>query len=261
MALRRRPVPLRRGEFFPFVPAAVAPAAPARAPDWVQRRRPAPRRLARGEFFPVPGAAPQPASPIMSRRRPVRTAARRGELWQIPLVGAVAGFGPWLPPPMSRRRIPAQARRGKFLVVPLVGLASNQPPPVIPLLLTHRPTRVLPRRGEFLPVTPAPAFCAVPVPRRRRPSAATRRGRGWTAPPVSLPPPGPGPWLPRTLRAPLRLSPRRSSRGRYWPLSLESVCDCTTHRPSLGVTVRPGSGITARPGTGTTTRPCSCGNG
>lgn len=291
MALRRRVGPVRRGEFFPFVPAT-APAVATRAPGWIQRRRAVPGRAARGEFFPVvPTAAPvaparvpdwlqhrRPASkrpsrgeffsptplsqapaPAISRRRPARSLARRGELWPMPLVGAVASFGPWLPPLLSRRRVPAQARRGEFFVVPLAGLAPSAPPPVVPPLLTHRPVRVLPRRGEFLPVAPTPVFCAVPVPRRRRPATAGRRGRGWTAP-VSLPPPGPGPWLPRTLRAAARVSPRRASRGRYWATVLESTaCDPVTHRPNSGLTARQGSGIAPRPVSGVTARPTSCG--
>lgn len=288
MALRRRLSPLRRGEFFPFVPTA-APAAPTRVPDWLRRSRRVPTRLShgeffppapasspvppapirrrrgvsgrasRGEFFPIPPALTGPVPPIISRRRPTRGPGRRGELWPLPLVGVLPGIGPWLPQLLARRRIPAQSRRGEFFVVPLVGLAPSAPPTVIPPLLTHRPTRVLlPRRGEFLPVVPAPAYCAVPVPRRKRPAAAIRRGRGWTAPPVSLPPPGPGPWLPRMQRAAVRWSPRRPARGRYWPLSVESACDCTTHRPNLGTTSRPSSGMTARPDSGTTSRPCSC---
>jgi hypothetical protein len=256
----RRPVPRRsaHGEFFPFVPAS-APATPVRPPDWLRQRRPGPGRPSHGEFFPIAAAALQPVPPIISRRRAATGAGRRGELWPLPLVGVLPGVGPWLPPLLARRRIPAQSRRGEFLVVPLVGLAPSAPPPVVPPLLTHRPARVLlTRRGEFLPVVPAPAYCAAPVPRRKRPAAAIRRGRGWTAPPVSLPPPGPGPWLPRTLRAAPRSSPRRVARGRYWPMLLEAGCDCTTHRPNLGTTVRFSSGITARPGSGTTSRPCSC---
>jgi hypothetical protein len=245
MALRRRIGPVRRGEFFPFVPTAAAVITPARPPDWIQHRRPATRRAAHGEFLPValPTGAPVP---FVSRRRPTRPPGRRGELWPMPLAGAVAGIGPWLPRPLSRRRISAQVRRGEFLVVPLAGLAPVAPPPV-PSLLTHRTTRVLPRRGEFLPVVAAPAYCAAPVPRRRRPAAAVRRGRGWTAPPIVVVPAGPGPWLPRTLRAPVRLSPRRAARGHYWPISIESVCDPITHRPNTGTTTRPNAGVTTRP--------------
>lgn len=259
---RSRPVQKRvaRGEFFPFVPAAAAPAAPGRAPDWLQRRRSLARRPAHGEFFPVV-VAPQPPPSLISRRRPGRAPVRRGELWPIALVGAVAGLGPWLPGLLTRRRIPAQVRRGEFLVVPLAGLAPSTPPPVIPPLLTHRTFRVLPRRGKFLPIAPDPTYCAVPVPRRRLPAPAGRRGRQWTAPPVMLPPPGPGPWLARTQRAAVRLFPRRAARGRYWPLALESACDCMTHRPNAGTTFWPGAGTTTRPASGTTTRPCTCQGG
>lgn len=255
MALRRRVGPVRRGEFFPFVPTA-APAVPARAPDWLQRRRPAPKRTARGEFFPIV-PSPQTPVPFVSRHRPTRGPGRRGELWQLPLVGAVAGQGPWLPRLLSRRRTPVQVRRGEFLIVPLVGLAPSVPP-VVPPLLTHRSMRVLPRRGKFLPVVAAPSYSAAPVPRRKRPAAASRRSRGWTAPLVTLAPAGPGPWLPRTLRATPRTSPRRSARGHYWPISIESTCDPITHRPNSGTTTRPGSGTTTRPSTGITTRPVAC---
>lgn len=259
---RRRSAPRRtaHGEFFPLVPAAVAPATPARAPDWLQRRRPAARRSARGDFFPTVPLA-QPVAPLIARRRPASSPGRRGELWPVPLVGAVAGFGPWVPGLLQRRRTPPQIRRGEFLVVPLVGLAPSGPPSVIPPLLTHRPVRALQRRGEFLPVAPAPAFCAASLPRRKRPTTTTRRSRGWTAPPAPLLPPGPGPWLPRTQRAATRSAPRRTVRGRYWPIALESACDCLTHRPNSGITVRPGAGTTARPAAGTTTRPCTCQGG
>jgi hypothetical protein len=257
MALRRRVGLVRRGKFFPFVPTATPPAA-VWSPGWLQRRRPASRRTGHGDFFPVVPAA-QPPLPVVSRRLPARGPGRRGKLWALPPASTVAGLGPWLPRPMSRRRIPAQPRRGGFLIVPLAGLAPPGPPPFIPPLLTHRTIRVLPRRGEFLPVPAAPSYCATQVPRRRRPAAATRRGRQWATPPaVPLPPPGPGPRLPRTQRAAARSIPRRASRGRYWPMALESACDCTTHRPNLGATTRPSAGTTARPDSGTTSRPCSC---
>lgn len=254
MALRRRAGPSRRGEFFPFVPAA-AQAAPVRAPDWLQRRRPVPRRTARGEFFPLAGqnVGPAPAR-IVARRRPSRTPVRRGEMWPLPLVGAVAGLGPWLPQPLARRRTPAQTRRGEFFVVPLAGLAPLSPPVIAPLL-SHRPVRALPRRGEFLPVVAAPSYAAAPLRRRARPTACGRRGRMWAAPPVPLLPAGPGPWLPRTLRATARSSPRRAPRSRFWPMSIEHVGGGITPRPFTGTTARPGTGITVRPNSGVTLRP------
>lgn len=257
MALRRRVGPGRRGEFFPFVPTAAAPTAPARPPDWLQRRRPVPRRVARGEFFPLAAqTVPAPAR-ITARRRP-QAGTRRGELWSLPLAIAPAGLGPWIPRPLSRRRIPAQARRGEFFVVPLAGLAPQGPPPVIPPLLTHRSARVLPRRGEFLPPVPAPSYCAAPLPRRPRPTPRGRRGRMWTAPPVPLVPAGPGPWLPRTLRSATRSSPRRAPRSRFWPMALESVCDPVTHRPNDGITPHASAGSTPQPTGGITARPRSC---
>lgn len=260
MALRRRVGPVRRGEFFPFVAAAPA-AAPGRVPDWLVRRRPAPRRTARGEFFPVAAQPVAVPARIAPRRRPPRAPGRRGELWPLPLAGALAGLGPWLPPLLARRRIPAPVRRGEFLAVPLAGLTPQGPPPVIAPLLTHRPVRVLPRRGEFLPTVPAPSYCAAPLPRRPRPVTGRRRGRMWAAPLVPPPPAGPGPWLPRTLRAVPRTSPRRAPRSHFWPMSIESVCDYLTHRPSAGTTVRLSAGVTSRPNGGTTSRPRSCSGG
>lgn len=258
MALRRRVGPSRRGEFFPFVPAVAASSIPARAPDWVVRRRTVPRRVSRAAFFPLAGQTDLVPAQIVSRRRPPRAPARRGELWPLPLAGVVAGLGPWVPQLLVRRRTAAQVRHGEFFVVPLAGLAPQGPPPVIPPLLTHRPARALPRRGEFLPAVPAPSYCAAPLPRRPRPAPRGRRGRMWTDPPTPLLPAGPGPWLPRTLRAIARSSPRRAPRSHFWPMSLESVCDPVTHRPNSGITARPSTGVTSRPNAGTTSRPRSC---
>lgn len=251
--VRRRPAPLRRGEFLPVVPAAVVAAAPAwvspitqayppkrpvqrrgeflalplptaAAPRLVapsRRRQPAVRR---GEFFPIvpaPVVAVPPAyvpPPLAVRRRPTPT--RRGELWPLPPPPVVAaGPGPWLPAQLTHRRTPTQTRRAEWFTIPLVGAAPAAPLAVVAPFITHRPYRSLTRRGRLLPTPPpTPPTPSFLLAARRRPPSRPR-GRIWTLPP-SVPPAGPAPWPPRITQATRRRFARRPSRAQFWPFLL-----------------------------------------
>ncbi|MFL6113230.1 MAG: hypothetical protein ACJ786_18005, partial [Catenulispora sp.] len=104
---------------------------------------------------------------------------------------------------------------------------------------------------------PIPEQTAPPVGRpARHPAALRLRHGGFIAVPLKQQPPPVNPdFVPGIARRRVPALPTR--RGRY-VISWASSCDCTTHRPNVGITVRPGSGVTARPNTGVTGRPCTC---
>jgi hypothetical protein len=290
---RRTEPKIRRGQFLPTAPATVVAAAPTWVPTVGRTRRPQ-AAARRGEFLPAPPQQAYPPPYLESRRRP--PLRRSGEFLVIPPPPVVTTPPTFIPAPPTRRRPPPLTRRGEILQLPLVGATPAAPPPFPPPYLEQTHTRpAVMRRGRFLTVPlagiaqPAPAsipqyvdgrrpavapvrrrgaFARVvaviaPVPpavltTRRRPRPATRRGQflPWWPQAVFVPPPT-APWTPAVItRRRFRATTRRP--GRFGTVS----CTCIVSRPDSAVMSRPSAGTTtytrtttARPSSGTDTRP------
>jgi hypothetical protein len=140
-------------------------------------------------------------------------------------------------------------------------------PLVVTTAVPAQPSRPIVARGSLADLLAAtrPLIVGAPVPAARGTALTVRNA----PPPVVVGPSGP-------ITAPIVVTVAgQPVRGSAMVLRTGSgVCDCTTHRPSSGVTVRPSGGTTVRPSvgtttyapggtttrpnTGTTTRPCSC---
>lgn len=282
----------RRGIFLGIVPASAAPAAPAYVPGFQEpsgrNARLAALGLRRGRFISVPRRVCAPI-PGATRARVRVLAVRRGRFFTVPLVGVAPAAATWVAPVLETRRAPARlVRRGQFLTVPRVG-AAPAVPTVLPQFSRCRVRVLFARRGHFWSAPNQPAVVASswvpPITRSRRsPVQPFRRGEYLTAPlpratwPTRIvsrrtapllcrrgqlwrvpwpPPPGPGPYIPRTITSPHRPPARLTRRGVYNdPPWTGASLSCTTPRPNTGITAMPSSGSTARPSTGTTDRPC-----
>jgi hypothetical protein len=241
---------LRRGKIRETVRAQVNPPFPfAEIHPTRQLRGLLPRR---GRLAsPVPPQivlTPPPYPPQVVRVRPKMLRWFRGREAQ-PVPPPVVVTPPAFVPDRSHRtRLFTWVRREH----PAVPLAV---PDVPDNLKRDRPNLLASRWPKM--AAPIPEQTAPPVGRpARHPAALRLRHGGFIAVPLKQQPPPVNPdFVPGIARRRVPALPTR--RGRY-VISWASSCDCTTHRPNVGITVRPGSGVTARPNTGVTGRPCTC---
>lgn len=185
---RRARAAIRRGEFFPVVPA------PATVPALMRSRRtPQPRRRA-GELFSfvpdqvVTQQQANPIPPIIQRRRSISSGRRRSSIFAFVPDQVVTTPATWIAPLIQRRRpVPTLYRRGELLPTPA---QTFVPVPFI----TRRRTAPLRRRGDFLSFVPDQVNTAgqqawVPgLVEGRRTPPLRRRAAFWRIPLVGLAP-------------------------------------------------------------------------
>ncbi len=185
----------RRGDFFPFVPAADAPVPPAFPPPFI-RARVKPAAARRGRFFAAPAAASQPV-PWLPRERAKVGPSRRGRFLTYP-ISQVVETPPAYPPQWIRERVRVLfQRRGRFYLVPLVGAVAAETPHVPDALTRRRRPAVQTRPGMFLTSPPAAPYCPRPA-RRVRPVSGLRRRTWWQPPRPQVVPPTYPPTFRRT---------------------------------------------------------------
>jgi len=196
--LRRGFLP-RRGQFL-FVPptAVIPPAAPAYPPGFIRQ---AIRRALfgrRGSYAEPPWTQPaQPPAPVAVRRRTTGLARRGTFQWVPPAAPIVGAPGPLVQPSYREAiRRGFTVRRGQFYEIPLVGGAPLTPATWPPPIITARRHRTYPARRRVTFPVPVPQLAPVLFQTcRRKPGQPARRGRyfqpPWpqvvTAPPVYPP--------------------------------------------------------------------------
>jgi hypothetical protein len=218
----------RRGRFFKFTPAPVAPPPP---PDWVSRhtaRSAAIRRVQsaalasprRAHLYSPPWPAITPPAVVYvpaltGQSRPALSGApRRGRIFTAPtsIPAPLAGVGRTRRPPVAPRRT------GQFFEPPWPPTSAPATPDwIAPPIWRNPPRPAGTRRGQFIepawtPVAPVlpPDWVAPPLGHNPSRPATHRRGRFLTPPPATAFPPA-GICAARQAR-PARTPPRRNRR-------------------------------------------------